>query len=75
MNVLEIAEKNDEELQSWVHGELSEENRRRGEGEADLNFRDLELLDVDLLHVSLRFIVWLALKLFECALDLLDLIS
>ena len=34
LDVFEVAQQYDEELQSWIHGELSEQDWRRGECEA-----------------------------------------
>ena len=75
--ILEIREQHKEEFQSWIHRELSEQNRRGAKREAQANLSDLELLDVDLLDVSLRLHVRLAFlfQFVEGTLHLCDFVA
>ena len=61
LHVLKVGKENEEELKGGVHRELPEKNGRRAECETEADLLYLELLDVDLLHVSLGLHIRLAL--------------
>ena len=77
LDVLQIGQQNQEEFERRVHREFPEQDWRRAKGEAQADFSNLELLDVNLLDVSLCVHVRLSFlfHLIECTLYLSNFIS
>ena len=55
LDILHIWHEDQEEFESGVHSEFSEQYWRRTEGKAKSNLIDLEMLDIDLFDISLGF--------------------
>jgi len=74
LDVFQVRHQNNQELQSRIHREFSEHDRRRIESEAHLDIMNTKLFKVNFL-LNLNFSTGLIIWLFESIKSLLDLVN